>query len=65
MNWRAFQAGFIFGVMIAAYSQHAGATGFKTMADLAAAGVVFGVLVDAFWGVQVALWRQRSRAAGQ
>jgi hypothetical protein len=60
MNWRAFQAGFICGTGLAAYSQYAGATGFQTAADLVTAGAVFGVLTDALWAAMWLQWRLRA-----
>lgn len=49
MDWRVFQFGFIFGVLISAYSEYSGATGFRTMSDLVAGGLLLGVLIEAAW----------------
>jgi Na+/glutamate symporter len=50
MNWRVFQFGMIFGTILAAYSQHMGASGFQTAADVVAGGALFGVVCDALVG---------------
>lgn len=52
MNWRVFQVAFIFGVVLAAYSQSQGAMGFRTAADLLAGGIIMGILVEGAWAMR-------------
>lgn len=51
MNWRVFQVGFFFGCAVALYSQYDGATGIRTLADVAAGGFLIGFLIEALWAV--------------
>ena len=46
INYRVFSFGMIFGTVLAAYSMFSGATGFKSIPDLVAFGIFFGVVVE-------------------